>query len=320
MSSAFAARLDGYIACKRELGYAATHEERSLAPRFDRFCRERFPGKERLDKELATAFTNSSDSAATRRDNASFVRSFARYLNEELGEEAYIVPSGAAPPKPPAKPRHIFTQAELDAFFGAADAMEPSYRARARHLVAPVFFRMMLTCGLRPKEARDLRVSECDLEAGVIHITGSKDNRDRDIPMHEDMRRLCVAYDTEVERVFPGREHFFPGSDGGCWGDVSMRTCFWKCWEDAGMTEFSGPDPVPYSFRHTFATNTIVRWRAEGVDVEANLRFLQVYMGHADIESTLYYCHLVRGGLGDPTSVPTWTPANRIEEEGYFYV
>lgn len=321
LSGAFADRLIGYIAYKRELNYAATDEEKVFAPKFDRFCQERFPDKENLDKELAMAFVHSSESARTRFDSASFLRGFARYLVEELDEDAFIVPGGAAPSKRSVKTPRILTQEELDVFFCAADSMAPSKRARARHLVAPVFFRMMLACGLRPKEARDLRVCEVDLETGILHIVDSKDNRDRDIPMHEDMRRLCIAYSTEIEKVFPDREFFFPGSDGGHWSCKAMYDCFEKCWADAGVTEFSGPSaPVPYSFRHTFATNTIVRWRAEGIDIEGTLRFLQVYMGHAEISSTLYYIHLVRGGLGDPTSVPTWTPANRAKEEGYYYV
>lgn len=322
MTSAFADRMRGYIAYKRELGYAATSEERALAPRFDRFCRERFPDKDVLDKELAMAFVHSSGGARTREENAAFLRGFARYLTEELDDEgAFFVPCGSTPSRSHAKTQRILTQEELDAFFGAADSMGPSWRAKARHLVAPVFFRMMLACGLRPQECRGIKTSEVGLETGILHIVGSKDNRDRDIPMHEDMRRLCIAYNAEVEKVFPGREYFFPGSRGGQWRWAAMNDCFEKCWADAGVTEFSGPSaPVPYSFRHTFATNTIVRWRAGGVDVAANLHFLQVYMGHAEIESTLYYIHLVRGGLGDPTSVPTWTPANRAKEEGYYYV
>ena len=40
-------------------------------------------------------------------------------------------------------------------------------------------------------------------------------------------------------------------------------------------------------------------------------------MGHRDLESTLYYVHLVRRGFGDPLPYTTWEPSNRMREEGY---
>lgn len=319
MSSPFAARIEGYIAYKQGLGYVAS-DARSRGSSLDRFCREKYPDKAVFDKELAYAWVRAVESAHTRAKRATFARQFASYLVEELGEEAFVLPHKVSPATPSPKAPHLFTEKELDAFFGAADVMEPSPKARARHLVAPVFFRVLRCCGLRPKEARDLKVGDFDLGAGVIHVVGSKGARDRDVVVRDDVRMLCVAYSAEVEKVFPGREMFFPGSRGGAWSRQAMLNCFHKCWEDAGVTEFEGEAPVPYSFRHTFATTTISRWRAEGVDVHANLRFLQEYMGHVVMASTLYYLHLVRGGLGDPTSVPTWSPSNRMEEGGYYYV
>ena len=49
----------------------------------------------------------------------------------------------------------------------------------------------------------------------------------------------------------------------------------------AGITEFEGPKPRVYDFRHTFATECICRWMREGRDIDAMLPFLSAYMGHA---------------------------------------
>ena len=56
----------------------------------------------------------------------------------------------------------------------------------------------------------------------------------------------------------------------------------------AGITEFEGPKPRVYDFRHTFATECICRWMREGRDIDAMLPFLSAYMGHARFEDTVY--------------------------------
>ena len=53
----------------------------------------------------------------------------------------------------------------------------------------------------------------------------------------------------------------------------------------------AGKRPRPYDFRHRFAFANIERWTRDGVDVMAMLPYLAAYMGHAGIDSTLYYVH-----------------------------
>lgn len=51
--------------------------------------------------------------------------------------------------------------------------------------------------------------------------------------------------------------------------------------------------PRAYDFRHHFACANIMRWSEEGRDVHAMLPYLMRYMGHASLESTYYYIHLI---------------------------
>lgn len=319
MSSAFAGKLDGYIRYKREeLGYEATMEERFYAPDFDEFCRERYPEKKALDSELARAWVSDAKGVSASANRASFMRGFARYLIYE-GEEAYVLPSKATPIRRESSIPHLFTKDELAAFFTAADSIPPSRRTPGRHVIAPCCFRLMHCCGLRPKEAREISVRDVDWERGVLRIVDSKDHRDRDVPMNPGVTQMLWEGHQKLEAIFPGREALFPNAAGdGVWSWECMYKAFWMCWEMAGVTEFSGPTPTPYGFRHTFATECIRRWKEQGVDVHGNLRVLQVYMGHAEISSTLYYVHLVRGGMGDPTLVQTWEPTDRMGEESIY--
>lgn len=48
-----------------------------------------------------------------------------------------------------------------------------------------------------------------------------------------------------------------------------------------------------YDFRHHFAYANMNRWLKEGNDINVMLPYLMKYMGHQDIENTLYYFHLV---------------------------
>lgn len=321
LSSAFAGRIAGYIEYKRELGYKATTAEVFYGPSFDRFCRESRPDEDVLNEELILGWVREAGGKCGRSGRASFMRELARYCIEE-GDSAYLIPLKMFPADKPRTMPHLFTQEELDAFFAVADSLPPSNGSPVRHLIAPVLFRLMYCTGLRPKEARELPVERFDLDSGVIHIVDSKDRRDRDVPVSADLASLCRAYSEAMEAVFPGREAFFPHESGvGCLPNYTAARYFRMCRDEAGLAGFAGPKPCQYSFRHTFATNTIRRWRADGVDVEGNLRFLQEYMGHADLEGTLYYIHLVRGGLGDPTRIPTWDPVNRAKmQEDWFYV
>lgn len=318
--SRFAERLEGFVVYKRDiLNYKATSEVRNECPMFDRFCFKNYPDKDVMDMELAMAWIASCGGGGRfAGDMASFQREFARYLIYE-GEEAYVLPFKVTPVDRHKRIPHIFSPEEARLFFFAADSLEPDRRAGLRHLITPVFYRLLYCSGLRTFEARELPVGCFDLKNGIIHVIDAK-GKDRDVPLSGDVTDMCRRYSDEVEVILPQRGYFFPNADGsGPWSYNCMLLSFNRCIRDAGIASPAGSKPVPYDFRHTFATECIRRWKAEGVDIDENLRFLQAYMGHANLEDTLYYVHLVRGGFGDPTAFDTWEPQNLIAtgEVGY---
>ena len=67
---------------------------------------------------------------------------------------------------------------------------------------------------------------------------------------------------------------------------------FNRIWDHASLARpATGPRPRAHDFRHHFAYANIERWMHEGTDVNIMLPYLSAYMGHAGIESTLYYVH-----------------------------
>ena len=133
-----------------------------------------------------------------------------------------------------------------------------------------------------------------DLVRGVVYIVESKGHKDRVVPVADDLLLVMKNYSTIISEIYPDNDYFFPRYDGN--GPYTKRwteEMFWRCFCMAGITEFEGPKPRVYDFRHTFATECICRWMREGRDIDASLPFLSAYMGHARFEDTLYYVHMI---------------------------
>lgn len=288
--------------------------------KFDNFCAERFPEKDSLDRELALAWLEKRDTENTagHRNRIMVIREFAKYLRA-VGTEAYMIPISMTSKGPRYVP-HIFNEAEIKAFFHGADSFRPHEKAPARHLVIPVFYRLLYCCGLRPAEARLLKKENVDLVRGAVYVVESKGHKDRVVAVADDLLQIMRSYSTLISEIYPDSDYFFPRYDGeGPYTKRWTEEMFWRCFSMAGITAFEGPKPRVYDFRHTFATECICRWMREGRDIDAMLPFLSAYMGHARYEDTLYYVHMVpdfyeRVGTVDRTAWEKLLP--EVHDEG----
>jgi integrase len=189
---------------------------------------------------------------------------------------------------------HFFTSQELSAFFAACDKLAPNGKAPARHLVLPVFFRLLYCCGLRTCEARKLRVENVDLQNGRLDILESKGCRSRRLPLSQDLLQLFRTYDVQVSQIHPNRIYFFPTTRSKCYTSGAVAVVFGKIWKAAGLSKMTcGKKPRAYDLRHHFAYANLNRWVAAAVDVNCMLPYLSRYMGHSSLENTDYYLHLV---------------------------
>lgn len=292
LNSSFADRITDFVDYKHSLGHSYEESCRILW-KFDLFCCDRFPEKSSFDREVAMAWLEMRDTEgrAGHRNRIMVLREFARYLNA-IGDTAYLIPIAMTAKSPRYIP-HIFTGSEIAAFFYGADHFTPHKDAPARHLVVPVFYRLLYCCGLRPAEARLLRKENVDLIRGVLYIEESKGHKDRAVVVADDLLQVMRRYTQKVSDIYPDCPFFFPRYDGaGAYSKVWAVETFWRCFQIGGLTQFDGPRPRVYDFRHTFATECICRWVREGKDVDAMLPFLSAYMGHARFEDTAYYIHM----------------------------
>ena len=228
------------------------------------------------------------------------VRELARHFHR-LGLEAYLIPPNLIK-KPARYVPHIYTIEELRAFFDTLDQIPAKKNYPIRHMIIPIYFRLIYCCGLRPIEARRLRVEHVDLLQGHITILESKGHKDRIVPLSDDILTLCRRYHGAVCTTMPERELFFPSSSGTMYTKKWVEKTFRIQWAKTGISQTGVNPPRIYDFRHTFATHRLYLWMKEGKDLTAYLPYLSAYLGHAQLSDTAYYIHLVPGIFESMTS------------------
>ena len=280
-----------FLEQKRALGYVYSSGERYLK-NFDSFCTEYYPSESTLTKGLALkwAEVRETESVNGCLCRITPIRELAKYMNS-MGMDSYVVPLHLLPRATRYIP-HLYSSDELSSIFSVLDQLQPRNISPIRHIVAPVMFRMIYCCGLRPKEGRDILRSDVDLKTGRIFIQETKGHKDRVVVLSADMINLCQQYDKKIGAVLPKRQYFFPNSGGSAYSYRGQRDIYCQCLEKTNIL-FPGNQPRIYDLRHTFATNVLFRWMKEGKDVNACLPYLSAYLGHEQFSDTAYYIHLV---------------------------
>jgi len=294
---------------KQSLGYPYVSSGRILRT-FDEYCLKYFPNEHTLTSDIVMSWAslreNEHPNGLLRRITP--IRQLAKYMNS-IGVDAYILPSNI-PKKQIRYVPHIFTSRELSEFFKVVDACQVSPFSPGRHLVIPVFFRLLYCCGLRSSEARMLQVSDVDFKSGLVFIRESKGHKDRIIYLSDDILHLCIVYEERIQFHYPNRIAFFPNQKGSFYDLSTVGYWFHLFWDHLNVAKsYTGNTPRVHDFRHTFAVNRLNLWVKEGKDINAYLPYLSMYLGHENQVDTDYYLHLV------PEFFPVFrTKSSRISE------
>ena len=146
---------------------------------------------------------------------------------------------------------------------------------------------LLYATGLRVSELVMAEIAQANLDVGYLRVTG-KGAKQRLVPMGEGARQLLRQYVEEARpRLLKKRasRYVFVSRRGG----PLTRQAFWKLLQRrarrAGITQVISP----HMLRHSFATHLL-----EG---GADLRSVQVMLGHANIATTQIYTHIERGRL-----------------------
>ncbi|OBR94137.1 tyrosine recombinase XerC [Clostridium ragsdalei P11] len=300
--SGFSKQLSEFLNFKREFGHPYKNGAYYLMD-FDRFCSDKYPNAEILNSDIAMEWScirqvENSNGFISR---ITPLRQFGKYLVQK-GINAFILPDGLHGNSMPKIP-YVFSDASLQQFFTVVDHMSPYYQSAVRHLVAPVMFRYMYCCGLRPREARCLHKEDVNLKTGRIFIRESKGHKERFIIIPQELIRLTVIYLKEISLFFPESTALFIDRKGRFMTYDTQKYLFSHCRELADIKAAGSKEVNLYSFRHTFATFRIYKWIKEGKDIDTLLPCLSSYMGHEKIENTLYYLHLVPEAFTNMTGI-----------------
>jgi integrase/recombinase XerD len=246
-TSNFAPHIEAMLEWRTSLGHSLRDMRNAMAG-FDRFCSSHHPGETVLTRELATAWCRDTATGTWGAYRSRAVREFGKYL-QLAGVDGFIVPSAwiAAPVR--GLP-HMFTDEELAAFFQATDSIDAEYRAPFREYTIPVIFRLILGAGLRPPEARRLRRHDVDADAAMVLIERSKRNKDRRVPVSEDLAGLLGRFDHLADLRRPDREWFFADQHGCRYSPAWLIASYHRCCERAGGIAGLNPVYAAAQLRH----------------------------------------------------------------------
>jgi len=150
----------------------------------------------------------------------------------------------------------------------------------------PTFHRTLLMAlyatGLRRAELARLKVSDVDSKRMVIHVRGGKGRKDRDVMLSPKLLEALREHWRELHRK--PSAWLFPGNRWHTSDTPITTKVVWNACKEAAQRAGLQKDVHPHTLRHCFATHLL--------EAGADLRTIQILLGHRDLKETTIYLHL----------------------------
>lgn len=262
--------LEAYARDLRVLGRFAAGSDASL-PSLSR------ADLEALVRQLASEGRSPRSVART----VSGIRGFYQFLILSRRLETNPAADLEAPRAWPALPRFLSLE-EVERLLKAPDT------AMARGLRDRAMIEVLYATGLRVSELVTLRAADVNLDHGFLTCTG-KGNKQRIVPLGSEasswVRRYLASARAELLGTARSPALFVSGRGGA----AITRVGFWKLLKRYAVAAGVTRDVSPHVLRHSFATHLLERG--------ADLRAIQLMLGHADVATTQIYTHVLEHRL-----------------------
>jgi integrase/recombinase XerD len=173
-------------------------------------------------------------------------------------------------PKKPRKLLIILSKEEVTRMIDAATT-----------LLHRILLMTLYSTGMRRAELVGLKVSDIDSDRMVVHIRQGKGSRDRDVPLSP----ILLETRREYWRWKKPRKYLFPGeAKQGSTGEQLASKAIYYAVKGAARRAGIQKNVGPHTLRHSFATHLL--------ESGADLRTIQLLLGHASLHHTTVYLHL----------------------------
>ena len=231
-----------------------------------------------LTDYMAQRHASSKASSANRRLTV-FKRYYRWALRERLIEADPTL--SINPARTPSRLPKAITEAQVDALLAAPD-LNQALGLRDRTMLE-----LMYASGLRVSELVGLRIYQVNLSEQVLRVTG-KGNKERLVPFGTAAHHWLTRYMNEARpKILKGQqtEDLFVTARGA----AMSRVMFWNIVKKSAQVAGIAVALSPHTLRHAFATHLL--------NHGADLRAVQLLLGHADISTTTIYTHVARERL-----------------------
>ena len=258
---------------------------------FDSFLYAENLTEKKLDAQQLNRWLDGLNvSLVTKKKKLSQIKKFSDYLYT-LGIPACLpeLPRNTAEFKP-----YVFSADEMAQIFDVSDDLilsNPNSRVLAEF---PVLLRILYGCGLRLGEAASLTWDDIDLPAGIITVRYAKNQKQRLVPMSEELTRILNLYRTAPCFDAQDQGLIFKKNNGQSRSVSSYGNIFKRILCDLGIRNSQNAKPGSrgpclHSLRHTFTLHSLLKAESEGRGFMETIPFLSTYLGHESLMETDNY-------------------------------
>lgn len=188
---------------------------------------------------------------------------------------------------------YIYSDEERNKYFAYIDTVDFRNDPMCA-LCYPVIFRILYSCGTRVEETLAVKVKDVDLDAGIIRLTKTKNNKERYVPISNSLKEVLNQYASKCLYLKNEDDYFFAHIDRR---PINAQSIYWlhrKALQAADIPyRGGGLGPRVHDWRHTMAVRCLEQFMNQGADLYNVLPILSKYLGHTNISATERYLHLV---------------------------